>query len=264
MLAGLAELDLPAEVGDGVGQPSRSARGGAALEQCPHQPALGGLVEVADHGALGPDLVEHADGGHLASQAGVGAPESCVGRGAQVDDETGAGGLAHGPVEVRAPVRGDHAEPGEVDPAAESVRRDPVAGAHQPEHRRDDRQPPGRPTTGGRIQRREVERLVEHTRVDRVGASRWRVEQVRVASYVVGLGGSEPEHLHGPVGIGAAQLGQRVEHLLASRRELGGAEPGEIQSGSAARRGLALGRGKQDQHGATLGWLGGRRGGAGG
>ena len=76
-----------------------------------------------------------------------------------------------------------------------------------------------RPTTSSGIQRREVERLVEHARVDRVGASGGRVEQVCVPSYVVGLGGSEPEHLHGPVGIGAAQLGERVEHLLASGRE---------------------------------------------
>ena len=62
--------------------------------------------------------------------------------------------LADDRVEVASPVGGDAAEPGQADPAAQPVRRDPLAGTHHAVQRRDDRHPGQRPAVGGGVEGR--------------------------------------------------------------------------------------------------------------
>ena len=56
------ELDRPAEVAQGVGEPGRGPRVGAGLEERPDDAALGRLVEVADDLPPALVLVEDAHG----------------------------------------------------------------------------------------------------------------------------------------------------------------------------------------------------------
>ena len=85
-----------------------------------------------------------------------------------------------------------------------------------------------------------------------------RVQQARVASCLVGLGGAEPEgarrRLHAVLVVASAQPEQRVEHL--------GARPGQrrerqclrAQRLAAPRRGLPFRRREENQHRFTLCW----------
>ncbi len=61
--AAVDHLDGPAQVAQGLGQAGRGARVRAVLEQRADDPALGRLVEVADHLAPAGDLVQHPDRG---------------------------------------------------------------------------------------------------------------------------------------------------------------------------------------------------------
>ena len=186
-------------------------------------------------------------------------------RGPEVDHEAGAGGFAHHRVEHAAPVRRHHTEAGQVHAAREAVRRDPVARAHQPEQRRRDRQPSGGPPAGDGVERAEVEGVVQHAGVDRVGACGGVEQQPPVASYLVGLGGAQPERLVravdeqlvlqrcGRVMAVGAQVDQRREHLPARLGEGGETQLVQGEPLAPRRGGLALRRGKQDQHRASLG-----------
>ena len=177
----LADLDLPAEVGDDVRERAGLRGVRAALEQRADQPALGGLVEVADH------LAPRRRPGAAPGPWPPGAPARR--RAARTRRTSWSAGRrpARRPAASRtagssalAPDAGDGAEPGQVDPAGEAVRRDPVARPHQPEHRRRHREPRrGARRSGGRVEGREVERLVEHPGVDAVGAGGRRGEQIR-------------------------------------------------------------------------------------
>ena len=131
---------------------SGGARGGAALEQRAHQPALGGLVEVADHGALA-SRPRGARGRSPPCGRGSasGAPERCVGRGAQVDDEAGAGGLAHGRRRARARQWAETTpRPGRLTPPARRYDGIRSPGPDQPEDRRGDRRATVTPDDGRR------------------------------------------------------------------------------------------------------------------
>ena len=92
----------------------RRARVGAVLEQRADQPALGRLVEVADHGAPAVGLVQHPHGRHPARQVGRRPPEGGVRRGAQVHQQPAAERLAHDRRRASGSRHsaGDRAEPG--------------------------------------------------------------------------------------------------------------------------------------------------------
>ena len=230
----------------------RRARRRTVLEQRAHQPALGRLVEVADHLPASVDLVQHAHRGDPAGEVRRRPPERGVRRRAQVDQQAAAERVADHRVEVRAPVRRDPAEPGEGDVTGQSVGGDRVTRAHQAEHRRGHRQPPRRAAACGRVERGDVESLVEHSAVDLVRPRGPGRVQGRVARHLAGLPDGQPQH---PERIRVLRAGahQRVEHLPAGVREPGERQPVEVEPVAAPRRRLALGGRQQDQHRASLG-----------
>ena len=232
---------------------ARASRGGSALQQRTHQPALRGLVEVAHHHAPRPHLLEHPHGRHLRSEITVGPPERGVGARPEIHDQAVAGGRFDDRVEHLPPVRGDDPEAGEVDPAGETVRRDPVGRPDHPEQRRRDRERGRGAAPGSAVEGMQVEVLVEHAGVDRVGAGGGCLEEARVAAYVIGLGGSQPECPGGLLGIAGAETVSAVS--TCSRGSVRSAKPRSGQSKGLAtlRCRLAFRRGQQDQHRASLG-----------
>ena len=104
-----AHLDVPAEVAQRLGQARRGARVRAVLEQRAEDPALGRLVEVADH--LAPARRPRGAPGRWrrAAQAGR-PPERGVHPAAQVDEESVADELGDLRAEGLAPDPGHGAE----------------------------------------------------------------------------------------------------------------------------------------------------------
>ena len=179
---------------------SRSASAGgrprvaAVLEQRAHQPALGRLVEVADHLAHPVGLVEHPhrrDPAAPARPAGARTPAYVLERRSTSSPRPSDVGDRLG--ERLAPRRGDRSQAGERGVAGEPVGGDPVGRPEQPEDRRGDGDPGGGPASGRGGEAGEVERVVEHAGVDPVGARRRRGQQPPVALEQVGLGVTDAE-----------------------------------------------------------------------
>ncbi len=161
--------------------------------------------------------------------------------------------LAHHRVEVRAPVRGDPAEPGQGDVTGEPVGGDRVTGAHQPEHRRGHRQPPRRPAACGAVQRGEVESLVEHAGVDPVRPRRpGRVQALRCARSSAACPTPSPSTRSAS---GCSALVRTSASSTCRRASVSAGSDSRSRSSRAAapRRRLALGGRQQDQHRASLG-----------
>ena len=120
------------------------------------------------------DLVQHPHGDHPAGEVGRRPPERGVRRGAQVDHQPAAGAPRGRPGRgASRQCAGDGAEPGQGDVAGEPVGRDPVAGRGPA--RTATRSPPAGPVARRRAaasRRGEVEGVVEHAAVDRVGRAR--------------------------------------------------------------------------------------------
>ena len=246
---------------DHVGERARASRGGAALQQRAHEPALGRLVEVADHLALRRRPAwSTRTVATLRARSGLGPPERGVGGGAQVDDQTrrrqprARRGRAR-----RASARRPHRGPGRLTPPAS--RYDGIRSPGRTRPNSDEM------TASERVARRRAaassearsRRVVEHAGVDRVGAAVGAVEQARVAAYVVGLGGTEPER-SGRRGRGRrAQVDQRVEDPFACGGQ-GRESSGRPRSAAAPRRAwtcpprAAAGSAPRQPRGPWCGW----------
>jgi hypothetical protein len=232
-----------------VGEPRGRSWREAALQESADQPALGRLVEVRDHRAPPVALLQDPHRHGPAGQVPVRPPERCVRRRADVDHQPGADGPADGVLEPASPVRRHRADPGQGDTAGQPVRRDPVGGTQQPEQRRRHRQPRRGPPSRRGIERAEVERVVQHARVDPVGTSRRRLAQPRVRRRLLHQGGSHPEgrrRVRGPAR--RTQAHERVEHRRAVRPQVREAESGQVERAPAARGGLGLGGRQEDEH----------------
>ena len=227
----------------------------AVLQQRAHDPALGRLVEVRDDLAGAVHLVQHAQVTTLRARSGAGRQKD-----AYVDERRSTtrprpAAVAHALVQPPAPVRRHRAGPGQRHVAREPVGRDPVRRAQQAEQARGHREPGRGPPPRRAGQRPEPQRLVEHAAVDRVGARRRGAGQPRVRGDVGGLGGAEPEHPgRGGRLVRRTQGDEGVEHLGAVRLQLGERQRGQVEGLAAARGGLPLRRGQQDQHRVTLCW----------
>ena len=194
-------------------------------------------------------LVQHPDGDHPSGEVGLGPPERGVRRGPEVDQQpVDRAASRTAPPEVRAPDARHRAETGQGGVAGEPVRRDAVAGADHPEQRGHDRHPARRPPPGVGGQTGQAEGVVEDPAVDLVGARRRRGGEVGVAGDQVGQPGGEAQGDAGPLGIRAAQLDERVQHLASGGAEGRGGEGSEVQRLAATGGRLALARRQQDQH----------------
>ena len=156
----LADLDLPAEVAQQVGQRGRAARRAAVLEQHAGEASLGGLVEVADHLTPPVDLVQHAHGRHPGRQVGGGAPERGVRRRPEVDEQPAAQ-RPHGP-------------PGR---ARRARRRPPGRGRAARRRRRAGTTGSGRPAGPARTATRRRRAATWPAGVRRAGATRGRARR---------------------------------------------------------------------------------------
>ena len=228
----------------GAAKRRRRARVAAVLEQGAHEPALGRLVEVADH--LPPAVTS-------CSTRTVDHPRREVGgRAARTRRTSTSAGRrrARAPARSRdAPGRarsrqcaGDAAEPGQGDVAGEPVRRDPVARADQPEERRHDREPGQRPGDAADASSvGEVERVVQHAGVDPFGRAPWGSSRSRAlrrtSSAWVGAETERPRRRR--PGRPSHRRDQRVEHLARGRRRAR-ARPGRRGRRGLPRRGAAL------------------------
>ncbi len=230
---------------------SSASRGSAPVEHpVADQPALRRLVEVADHRARAVGhLLQHADRHRARRDVAGRLPEGGVRPGAQVDHEPTSGSCGHGGGERVAPHGGEAAEPGEHAVAGEPVRRDAVAEAQRTEQRagHDDRALGT--TLRRRVERAEVEGVVEHARVDASGGGGGRCEQCGVAGDLVVLTHGEPQRGAQRLGVAAREVDEPVEHALAGARELRERQGGEVEGLAAAGGGLALGGRQQHEHG---------------
>ena len=196
----VAGLDAPAEPLERGDQGAHRARVGAVLQQAADQPPLGGLVEVTDHGAATPGLVQHPQGDHPARQVRLGPPERGVRRGPEVDEQARArrprgrrprGGRATGPRPGRARAgrrrrRGGRPGCGRRAAPARTARRRPRPGSLPGAWRRR----AGRPG----------QRVVEDAAVDAVGPRGRCGRQLGVAADQVGQPGGQAEDCPGPLG----------------------------------------------------------------
>jgi hypothetical protein len=105
-----------------------------------------------------------------------------------------------------------------------------------------------RPSLGRRVERGEVERVVEHPGVEVGGAQGRCRPQVDVGRDPVGGALRCIEHVE-RVGPGR-HLDEGVEHPAPGGTELGERERVEVEGGAPSSHGLALGGREQDQHGS--------------
>ena len=228
----------------------------AVLEQGADEPALGRLVEVADHLALAVDLVQHPHRDHPRREVGRRPPERGVRRGPQVDQQPAAraGPGRTGPRASRQ--YAGHARRGR---AGWRRRRagTPGSGRRAGPARTATRRP--RAAAGARrcaaaASVVEVEGVVQHAGVDPVG----RARSGRSRSRALRRRPGRPGWRRGRASRGAAsgsprhRSTERVEHLARGRRSRPG-RPGPRSSGlPRGGDGLALARRQQDQHAQAI------------
>lgn len=182
--------------------------------------------------------MEHPDGRHAGRELAGWPPEGGVRRRPQVEQQPGAERVEDRGAQVVAPDARDRAEAGERHVAGQTVGRDAVGGANDPEERGRDGDPPGRPAAGRRREAGQAEVVIEHAGVDDVRACGRRRTQAGVARHEVCLGWAEPEGGRGALGSRRAVLDERLEDPLPGVGEAG--NPRLSRSSEAPRVGAAL------------------------
>ena len=209
-MPGVAQLDLPAEVADDVGEGAGVVGVAPLSSRARTRRPLVALLKWLTTLRRDRHLVEHPHGRHLAREVAAGPPERGVGGRPQVDDAArcrrprGRPGRAPArqcaettprPGRFTPPARryGGIRSPGRTSPKSEEVTASQRRGA----------------AAGGAVEECEVEGLVEHAGVDRVGA-RGRGARAGARCGVPHRPGSaQPERPGGALGIAGAETDQR-------------------------------------------------------
>jgi hypothetical protein len=145
-----------------------------------------------------------------------------------------------------APYRRQRTELAEIHAHRQAVGRDPVAGAHGPEQSGDDDQPAVGAPSGGRIQRREVQCVIQNAGVELGDRHGRRRSQPHVVGDVRAEVGANSQQRRG-IGV-RAYLGESGGHPGTCRGKLGEGDALGVGGLAPWASGLGLRGRQQDQH----------------